>query len=102
MRLFIIQFSHSMKQAKKDEQGLAIQQVTTIFQDINKVQAASKAQLFDLVKLFRQNPHYFRLAWESAYLKIFKIFHERANRKMPPKYEQLATNFFTEVLPNGD
>jgi hypothetical protein len=91
-----------MKQVSRsgrEDPSSMIQQVLTIFQDINKIQNASKAQLFDLVKLFRQQPINFQQAWELAYLKIFKIFHERANRKMPPKYEQLATSFFTELLP---
>ena len=46
----------------------------------------SKVQLFDLVKLFKKSPHQFQEGWEVAYLKIFKIFHEKANRKMPPKF----------------
>lgn len=36
-----------------------------------------------------------------AYLKIFKIFHEKANRKMPPKFESLATNLFAELMQSN-
>lgn len=82
-------------QSSREELPSMIQQVLSIFQELNSVQSASKAQVFDLVKLFRQHPIHFQEAWELAYLKIFKIFHERANRKMPTKYEQLATTFFT-------
>ena len=76
-----------MKQAtKREEIAGTIQKVLGVFQEINKVQNISKVQLFDLVKFFKQQPTYFQEGWEVAYLKIFKIFHERANRKMPPKY----------------
>lgn len=60
--------------------------VFAIFNDINKVQTASKAQVFELARVFRLDPSGFQQAFELAYLKIFKIFHERANRKMPPKF----------------
>jgi hypothetical protein len=83
----------------KDELASVIQQVLTIFQEINKFQSASKAHTFELVKLFKLHPLHFQQAWELAYLKIFKIFHERQNRKMPPKYENLATTLFAELLP---
>lgn len=62
------------KGAKKDPSSM-IEQVINIFQEMNKIQNASKVQLFDLVKLFRQEPIHFQQAWELAYLKIFKIFH---------------------------
>lgn len=66
-----------MKQDKgaKNDPSSMIEQVINIFQEMNKIQNASKVQLFDLVKLFRQEPIHFQQAWELAYLKIFKIFH---------------------------
>ena len=70
----------------REEKIGTTQQVLSIFQDMNKVQNASKGQLFELVKLFKENAKHFESAWELAYLKIFKIFHEKANRKMPPKF----------------
>lgn len=60
--------------------------VLTVFNDINKVQTASKAQVFELVRLFKVDPNAFSSAFELAYLKIFKMFHEKANRKMPAKW----------------
>lgn len=60
--------------------------VMQVFGEINKVQTASKAQVFELARLFRDDPLNFTTAFELAYLKIFKIFHEKANRKMPPKF----------------
>ncbi len=36
------------------------QQVLAIFQDMNKLQSASKTQLFELVKLFRNSPIHFQ------------------------------------------
>jgi hypothetical protein len=60
--------------------------VLLVFSEINKVQTASKAQVFELVSLFKADPSEFTGAFELAYLKIFKIFHEKANRKMPPKF----------------
>ena len=51
-----------MKQANRNNKELPamIEQVLGIFQEVNKVQSASKSQLFDLVKLFRQHPKNFQ------------------------------------------
>lgn len=51
-----------------------------------------------MVRLFKNDPNAFSGAFELAYLKIFKIFHEKSNRKMPPKFEQLVASLFTELL----
>lgn len=80
-----------------------VENVLQVFADINaSAECASKTQIFELAKLFRIDPKLFEHAWEQAYLKIFKIFHEKANRKMPPKYEKLATSFFSEILNSKD
>lgn len=71
-----------------------IKKVLGVFQQIDKVENVPKTHIFDLVKLFNTNPKGFQIAFQLAYLKIFKIFHEKANRKMPLKYEQLANLFF--------
>ena len=70
----------------------------SLFNDINKVQSASKTQVFELMRLFREDSPGFERAWEQAYLKVFKVFHDKGNRRIPPKSEQLATTFFTELL----
>jgi len=72
--------------AARDQSNKMTITVLTVFQEINKVQAATKTHIFELVKLFKSHPSFFQTAFEIAYLKIFKIFHEKANRKMPPKY----------------
>lgn len=72
--------------AVKKERTATTEAVLAVFAEINKVQTASKAQVFELAKLFRGDPEEFSSAFELAYLKIFRIFHERANRKMPPKF----------------
>ena len=59
----------------REELSANIHKVLSIFQEINKIQNATKVQLFDMVKLFKQNPKHFQEGWEVAYLKIFKIFH---------------------------
>jgi hypothetical protein len=69
-----------------DSSADMIATVLTIFQEINRTQLPTKTHIFELVRLHRANPPHFQSAFELAYLKIFKIFHERANRKMPPKY----------------
>jgi hypothetical protein len=70
----------------KDEPAKMIETVLTLFQEINKTANASKTQIFELVKLYKSQPAHFQSAFELAYLKIFKIFHEKASRKMPPKF----------------
>lgn len=73
-------------QGGKQERSPIAEEVLGVFAEINKVQSASKAQVFELVKLFKTDPQEFSGAFELAYLKIFKIFHEKANRKMPIKF----------------
>ena len=75
-----------------------IKSVLTVFQEIDKVESTSKTHIFELLKLFKADPHNFQIAFELAYLKIFKLFHEKGNRKMPPKYEQLSNLFFQEII----
>jgi hypothetical protein len=88
------------KEKEKSREAVAshTESVFAVFNEINKIQTASKAQVFELAKLFKADPLNFQNAFELAYLKIFKIFHEKANRKMPPKFEQLATTLFQELL----
>jgi hypothetical protein len=51
----------------------------------------------ELVKIHSENHHHFDRAWEQVFLKIFKSFHEKANKKIPSKFENVAELFFKEV-----
>jgi hypothetical protein len=57
-----------------------------IFISVQESTTFNKSHVFDLVKLHKQNSSHFDKAFEQAYLKIFKCFHERANKKIPSKF----------------
>ena len=50
------QASHSVK----NELSEMVDKVLGVFQELNKVQIASKVQLFDLIKFFKEDPPLFQ------------------------------------------
>ncbi len=71
--------------------------VLQIFEEIQTSTALAKSHVMELVKIHSENHHHFDRAWEQVFLKIFKSFHEKANKKIPSKFENVAELFFKEV-----
>lgn len=72
--------------------------VLHVFADVQEATALSKSHVMDLIQIHKQNAFFFDKAFEQAFIKIFKCFHEKANKKIPTKFETLADLFFKEIL----
>ena len=73
--------------------------VLNIFGKVQKLISPQQTHIFDLVKYFREDLELFEYSFEQAYLKIFKAFHQRGNKKIPSKFETLTEQFFDNILP---
>jgi hypothetical protein len=76
------------KQSLKDTEDFikTYKSVLQIFGEVQEASALNKSHVMDLVKIHKENAFFFDKALEQTFLKIFKCFHERANKKIPSKF----------------
>ena len=68
--------------------------VMHVFSDIQEAVSLNKSHVMELITLHKENEFFFDKAFEQAYIRIFKCFHDKANKKIPQKFETLADMFF--------
>lgn len=72
--------------------------VMNVFSDVQEAVSVNKSHVMELVGLHKENAFFFDKALEQAYIRIFKCFQDKANKKIPQKFETLADLFFKEII----